>query len=337
MNFPFSIVSGKTIHRLVHEHMGECISQVKEAYLAHAAGKSINPPSYFLLFPEKPQSRIIALPAYLGGDTNVSGIKWIASYPENVQHGFPRASAVLVLNSYETGYPFACLESSIISAARTAASAVLGARWMNQGSRRARTLGIVGNGLIARYVYMFLLGDGWEIDEVQLYDTAEGEASQFASSVCQPQRHQRITCAPGLEPLLRASDLIVLTTVAATPYIHDKALLAHNPIVLNISLRDIGPELILSSYNIVDDVEHVMKANTSPHLAEKLSGGRAFVTGTIADLMEGRCQVDRQRPTIFSPFGMGILDLAVGKWLYELATKTGECTQIPDFFYETTR
>ena len=78
-----------------------------------------------------------------------------------------------------------------------------------------------------------------------------------------------------------------------------------------------------------------MKANTSPDLAERLSGGRAFVTGTIAELMEGSCQVDRQRPTIFSPFGMGILNLAVGKWLYDLAMKTGECTVIPDFFYET--
>jgi len=32
-------------------------------------------------------------------------LKWIASYPGNVQRGFPRASAVLVLNDYENGYP----------------------------------------------------------------------------------------------------------------------------------------------------------------------------------------------------------------------------------------
>ena len=45
--------------------------------------------------------------------------------------------------------------------------------------------------------------------------------------------------------MLRSSDLIVLTTVAGTPYIQDASLLAHNPIVLNISLRDLAPQLLL--------------------------------------------------------------------------------------------
>src|SRR5205814_4596495 len=135
----------------------------------------INPPSYFLRFPEKPDCRIIALPAYLGNGVGVAGLKWIASFPGNVQRGFPRASAVLVLNSCETGYPFAILESSILSAARTAASAALAAYWLNGQSRRAQSLGIVGNGFIARYVYDFLVDTGWTFKEVRLYDSAPAE------------------------------------------------------------------------------------------------------------------------------------------------------------------
>ena len=337
MPFELSVINGKTVSDIVHAHRADCLDVVRDAYLAHARGQSVNPDSYFLTFPEKPDCRIIALPAYLGDGFHVAGLKWIASYPGNVQRGFPRASAVLVLNSYDTGYPFAILESSIISAARTAASAALAAHWLNGGSRKAEALGIVGTGFIARYVYDFLIDTGWEIDDVRLYDTSEGEVEKFKYHVCRAERHRTVAAVPDVAQLVRASDLIVFTTVASAPHVTDPALFAHNPLVLHISLRDLAPELLLASQNVVDDVEHVMKANTSPHLTEQRTGNRDFVTGTLAEIMEGCRSVDRSRPIIFSPFGMGILDVALGKWVYDRAVADGRDLRLPDFFYEVAR
>jgi len=337
VQFELSIINGKTVSDIIRGHRDECLEVVRGAYLAHAQGKTVNPDSYFLRFPEKPDCRIIALPAYLGDGFDVAGLKWIASYPGNVQRGFPRASAVLVLNRYDTGYPFAILESSIISAARTAASATLAAHWLNGRTRQAHALGIVGTGLIARHIYEFLMGTGWAIDEVRLYDRVPLESAKFRDTVCRPERHQAVTIVPNVAQLVTTSDLIVFTTVAATPYVTDVALFEHNPLVLHISLRDLAPEILLASQNVVDDVEHVMKANTSPHLAEQKTGGRSFVTGTLADVMLERRSVDRSRPIIFSPFGMGILDLAVGKWVYDRAVAAGHDLRLPDFFYEVVR
>src|SRR5437899_1272104 len=208
MHFELSIINGKTVFDIVRAHRAECIDVVRNAYLAHDKGQSVNPHSYFLRFPEKPDCRIIALPAFLGDGFGVAGLKWIASYPGNVQRGFPRASAVLVLNSYETGYPFAILESSIISAARTAASAVLAAHWLNGQSRRAHSLGIVGTGFIARYVYDFLVDTGWAIEEVRLYDKSPVESEKFRNSACRLQQHGTVTVVPDIPQLVRACDLI---------------------------------------------------------------------------------------------------------------------------------
>ena len=337
MNFDLSIIKGKTVSDVIRAQRSECIRVVREAYLAHAEGQSVNPDSYFLRFPEKPDSRIIALPAYLGKNFDVAGLKWIGSFPANVQRGFPRASAILVLNRYETGYPFAILESSIISAARTAASAALAAHWLSGQSHRARSLGIVGTGLIARYVYDFLMDSEWEFEEVRLHDLSPAESEKFKNTACRPDRHRAILVAPDVAQLVRSCDLIVFTTVASTPHVHDPALFDHNPLVLHISLRDLAPEILLRSQNVVDDVEHVMKANTSPHLTEQKTGNRDFVTGTLADIILGRRSVDSSRPIIFSPFGMGILDLAVGKWVYDQAVATGQDLRLSDFFYETVR
>ncbi len=337
MQFELSIINGKTVFDIVRTHRAECIRIVREAYLAHAGGQSVNPDSYFLQFPDKPDCRIIALPAYLGKNFDVAGLKWIASYPANVQRGFPRASAVLVLNNYETGYPFAMLESSIISAARTAASAALAAQCLNGQSRRAHSLGIVGTGFIARYVYEFLVDTGWTIEEVRLHDRFPLESEKFRNTACRLEQHRTVTIDPDVAQLVRACDLILFTTVASKPHIADATLFEHNPLVLHISLRDLTPEILLRSQNVVDDVEHVMKANTSPHLAEQKTGNRSFVTGTLADIMSGRRSVNHSRPVIFSPFGMGILDLAVGKWVYDQAVASGQELRLSDFFYETVR
>jgi 2,3-diaminopropionate biosynthesis protein SbnB len=337
MKFELSIINGKMVSDVIQSGREACIDVVREAYLAHAEGRTVNPDSYFLRFPDKPDCRIIALPAYIGNGFDVAGLKWIASYPGNITRGFPRASAVLVLNSYDTGYPFAILESSIISAARTAASAVLAAEWLNGRSRAARSLGIVGTGFIARYVYDFLIGTGWTIDEVVLHDVSPDESAKFLTTVCRGDRHRRVTVVDDVNELLMGCDLIVLTTVASSPHISDQALFAHNPLVLHISLRDLAPEILLDSQNVVDDVAHVMKANTSPHLAEQQTGNRDFVTGTLADIILGRRTVDRRRPIIFSPFGMGILDLAVGKWVYDEVVAAGQDLRLPDFFHEVVR
>src|SRR5439155_8374333 len=334
MHFELSIINGQTVSDIIRAHRDECIEVVREAYLAHADGQSVNPDSYFLRFPEKPDSRIIALPAYLGNRFDVAGLKWIASYPANIQRGFPRASAVLVLNSHETGYPFAILESSIISAARTAASAVLAAHCLNGQSRQARSLGIVGTGFIARYVYDFLVDTGWASEEVRLHDQSPRESEKFRNTACRLEQHRTVTVVPDVAQLVRASDLILFTTVASTPHVVDAALFEHNPLVLHLSLRDLAPEILLESQNVVDDVEHVMMANTCPHLAEQMTGSRSFVTGTLADIMIGRRSVNRRRPIIFSPFGLGILDLALGKWVYDQAVASGQELRLPDFFYE---
>src|SRR5437762_7602663 len=214
MRFELSIINGKSVFDIVRAHRSECIRIVREAYLAHADGQSVNPDSYFLKFPDKPDCRIIALPAYLGNSFHVAGLKWIASYPGNVQRGFPRASAVLVLNNYETGYPFAILESSIISAARTAASAVLAAQWLNGHSHRTPSLGIVGTGFIARYVYDFLVDTGWEIEEVHLHDRSPLESEKFRNTACRLDRHRTVTVVSDVAELVRACDLILFTTVA---------------------------------------------------------------------------------------------------------------------------
>jgi ornithine cyclodeaminase len=80
-----------------------------------------------------------------------------------------------------------------------------------------------------------------------------------------------------------------------------------------------------------------LKAGTSAHLVEQMFGNRDFVDGTLADVMEGRVAVPDDRPVVFSPFGLGVLDLAVGKYVYDELARTGQLRVLEDFFSELRR
>jgi 2,3-diaminopropionate biosynthesis protein SbnB len=301
----------------------------------------VNPPSYFLRFPDRPSDRIIALPASVGGQTRVDGIKWISSFPGNVAGGIPRASAVLILNDHDTGYPFACLESSIISATRTAASAALAADWLTRGRTRPARVGFIGVGLIARYIHTYLAGTGWSFDEIGVFDLHPDSAAGFQAGIQRANTARgtsaAITIRESAEDLIRNSDMVVFATVAGEPHIHDVSWFDHNPLVLHVSLRDLDPEILLASSNIVDDVEHCLKANTSPHLVEMKTGSRDFLDGTLDDVMSGKVTLPDDKPIIFSPFGLGVLDLAVGKYVYDETQRSGQSHIIDSFFHELKR
>lgn len=333
----FSVISGAEVQHALEGREQEVVALVESAYRLHSAGDSVNPPSYFLRFPDRPTSRIIALPASIGGDVGVDGLKWISSFPENVASGIPRASAVLILNDQETGYPFACLESSIISATRTAAMAALAAQSLSRGRPRPRRVGFFGAGLIARYVHTFLARTGWSFDEVGVHDLSADSATGFCRYLDRSGAGGHITVHGRPEELVRSSDMVVFATVAGRPHVSDPSWFEHNPLVLHVSLRDLAPEIVLASTNIVDDVEHCLKADTSPHLAEQLTGNRDFMHGTLADVMAGRVTVPADRPVVFSPFGLGVLDLAVGKYVYDRVAANGGLHVVDDFFHEMRR
>ncbi|MFC8230355.1 2,3-diaminopropionate biosynthesis protein SbnB [Streptomyces sp. NPDC057287] len=333
----FAVIPGSQVRHALEGREKEIVEVVEAAYKLHGDARTVNPPSSFLRFPDRPTSRMIALPASLGGESPVDGLKWISSFPANVRSGIPRASAVLILNDPGTGYPFACLESSIISATRTAASAAAAADRLSRDRPRPTRVGFFGTGLIARYIHTFLEGSGWSFDDIGVYDLSADSAAGFRLYVEQSGSAAAVTVHHSPEELIRTSDLVVFATIADQPHVDDPAWFDHNPVVLHVSLRDLAPRVLLASTNIVDDIDHCLRAATSPHLTEQLTGDRDFVQGTLDDVMEGRVTPPGDRPVVFSPFGLGVLDLAVGGYVYERVARSGELRVIDDFFHERRR
>jgi len=280
----FYVVPGPTVKSVIDDHRKQVFNAVEAAYRLHASGDSINPDSYFLRYPKNPGARIIALPAHLGGAVQRSGIKWISSFPENRVSNLARASAVLIVNDAATGYPLACLEASLISATRTAASAALAAEHISPNPL-AGTLSVIGTGIIARTTVEWLLFRNWKFRKISLYDVDRREAEHF-SKWLREQHNLKADIEARLDDAICDASLILFTTTTLEPYLADEKLFAHAPTVLHLSLRDICVNVILASQNIVDDVDHCLKAKTSVHLTEMATGNRDFVSGYVGGCSE---------------------------------------------------
>jgi 2,3-diaminopropionate biosynthesis protein SbnB len=330
----FYVVPGSTVKSVIESHRNQIFDAVRSTYHLHASGESINPDSYFLRYPENPSARIIALPAHLGGSVQKSGIKWISSFPHNKSGNLARASAVLIVNDATTGYPLACIEASLISSTRTAASAALSAEHISP-KPFAGTLGVVGTGIIARTTVEWLLFRNWQFSKIALYDVEPHEAERF-SNWLRDEHQLKAEIKTSFEEVIRNSSLILFTTTALAPYVADESLFKHTPTVIHLSLRDICVNVILASQNIVDDVDHCLKAGTSLHLTETTIGNRAFVSGTLVDVLNKKCALDG-RTCIFSPFGLGVLDLSVGDFVLKTAIESNSAIALPDFFSNSAR
>lgn len=326
------LLGAQDIQGLFEGQESEILDIIADAYRHHARGDTSLPHSLFLKFPGNDKDRIIALPAYLGtGETQAAGIKWISSFPKNIDNGIDRASAIIILNSMVTGRPKAVMEGSIVSAKRTAASAALGARLLQ--NQKVTAASMIGCGVINMEIARFLRAVFPALVTLYIYDLDRDRALRFKARSEAEFPGLKAVAVGTIGEALQSSSLISFATTSGTPHIHDLSMCPPGTVVLHISLRDIAPELILKSDNIADDIDHVCRAQTSVHLAEQLSGGRAFIRGTIGDILIGKCAPRRDDGgiVIFSPFGLGILDIALSEHLLRQALTKRIGTLFPFF------
>ncbi len=325
------IIGAPDVEAALEGREQDIMDAVQKAYETHSRGASSLPHSSFLRFPDSDKDRIICLPAYLGDDYQMAGVKWIASMPDNVGKGIERASAVMILNDRETGRPRTFLEGSIVSKQRTAASAALASKVLAPSAPEC--IGFVGCGPINVSVAQFLAASWADTPRLLVFDLDPARAATYCDSLRAMFPNADVAAATGMDQLLAESQMVSFATTAITPYVDNLDACPENATILHVSLRDLKPGAILPNHNIVDDLDHVCRAGTSIFLTAEEEGNRDFVHSSLGDILLGNKDVPARdgRPIVFSPFGLGVLDLAVAELVEGDAAKRGAGTKVASF------
>ena len=325
----FSVVTADTVTGILAADLAAAKDLVAAVYRQAAAGGIVNPPSLFLRPDAGRPERFIALPAALAEPSRAVGLKWIGSFPGNLDGGLPRASAVIVLNDPVTGYPVACLEGAVISATRTALSAVVGAEALVGRPGVVDRLGVVGAGVIARRTVAALSACGWRLGEVRVFDLRAEQAARLAGEVTATGVGARMVTSAG--EAVAGADLVLVATTATTPWFDDPALTRPGVTVLHLSLRDVTAGAMAACDHVVDDPTHAAREGTSLELALRAGLDRGAVQ-PVGALLSGAAARNPERAVIYSPFGLGSLDVALAHHVLTRAREQGLTIDVPGFF-----
>lgn len=162
--------------------MAKCIATMEEAFPllyrgdyrmaggnndSHGAMVTFPPESPFPNMPKPTaERRFMAMPAYLGGSFQTTGVKWYGSNIENRTRGLPRSILMYTLNDTDTCAPLAHMSANLLSAYRTGAVPGMGAKYLAR--KDSRVIGVLGPGVMARTVVTGFMSACPHIDTIKV-------------------------------------------------------------------------------------------------------------------------------------------------------------------------
>ncbi|EOB3569851.1 ornithine cyclodeaminase [Vibrio vulnificus] len=177
--------------------MTACVDTMEEMFaLLHQgdyrmAGPNNDSHGAMITFPEespistmpKPTAdrRLMAMPAYLGGDFGTCGVKWYGSNIANREKDLPRSILMFILNDIETSAPLAIMSANLLSAYRTGAIPGVGARYLAR--KDSKVIGLLGPGVMGKTSVAAFMAACQNIDTIKIKGRGKKSLDSFLTWV----------------------------------------------------------------------------------------------------------------------------------------------------------
>jgi len=292
------------------------VEAVREGFIAYAKGEWTMPPKVYVA--AYPNGDFRAMPAIGAGH---AAIKWVTSFPVNLERGLPTVKAIVLVSNAETGMPVAILEGSALTALRTGAAAVLAAETL--GRRKAKTVAVIGAGVNGKATARTFLARGrdvmiWDVDP----ERARAAAEELGATVAADREEALAadivaTVTPAYEPLIAENTL--------RPGQHVSLMGADGP-----GKCEIAPREIARTHVFCDDWAQASHAGELQHSVLEHLVKREQVTqlgDVLAGLAPGRA--NGKEITTFDSTGLAIQDLALALAVLERVGELEGVLELP--------
>lgn len=267
--------------------------------------------------PQGQASTLLLMPAWQG-QQGFAGVKIANVTPDNVQRGLPAVTASYLLFSEETGEHLALINGSVLTARRTAAASVLGARYL--ANPAAQTLLILGAGRVARELPE-AFASLFPLTRILIWNRSPARVQGLLTELRALERWE-VEAVTHLPTAVTHSDIISCATLAQQPVLLGTWLQADQHVDLIGSftpqMREVDDEAIQKA-QVYIDTEAAL--HESGDLLAPLQTGALKATdirGSFYDLCKlEHSHYNSQALTLFKGVGHAVEDLAAAIVAYQ--------------------
>jgi ornithine cyclodeaminase/alanine dehydrogenase-like protein (mu-crystallin family) len=249
----------------------------------------------------RPDSLLHAMPAWYVAD-DVTGVKWVSTYPSNGKLGIRTVDALIILNRADTGQAIGLLEAGYLTAVRTAA--VSGAAIARFAPAVVSRVAVIGAGLQGNR-HVEVLASLFVGAELRTYDRHPERAAALAERAVEWGMARASSAASAAEAVERAEVIVSAAALGSDAVRIDPAELAADALVVAVDTDTyVSAQMVRTATAfIVDDRPRFLAYLADgefPGYPEPLTTlGEAIVNGRRAE----------SGLTVVSTVGMGVVDV----------------------------
>jgi alanine dehydrogenase len=304
----------------------EIITDVERAFVAYARGTAQMPAKNYLKF-ERFNGDLRTMSAEVE-EFDLATVKIVNSHPNNPQqHGLASVMALLTAVEPETGFPFAVMDSTELTALRTAAASSIATRCFTPES--ATVLGIIGAGAQAPYqIDGQLLARDFET--ILVYDIDNDSVQKIIEHTS--NKYTDITMGPAsISELLERSDVVVSLTPSNAPLIESfDEINTNDRLHINAMGADAEgkQEWPIDIYDtvqvIVDNWDQARHSGEIQHGIRNDLLDQEKLLGNLGKLLINPVPDTRKTRTLFDSTGLAIQDTAAANTVLESSVSPDE-------------
>lgn len=313
--------------------LASVVESVEGAFEKYHSGDARMPPKSYIDLPQY-NGDFRAMPSYVSGteaedgeqkegSTDVSGVKWVNSHPDNPdRHGLPSVMGVMVYSDPETAFPLAVMDGTTLTKYRTGGAAGVGTRHLARED--ASTFGIIGAGAQA-YAQLDAMVHVRDIERVVVNDIDEDAVESFVDD----HEGAPYEVVGGTTEQATRCDIVSTVTPSREPIVergwvedgtHINAMGADAE-----GKQELDPDILQEGSVIVDDWEQCSHSGEINKAVSSGNFGRDDVRAELGAVVSGGT-AGRQREddiTVFDSTGLAIQDSVTARLVNERGRKKG--------------